>query len=68
MTIKLFMITSTILLFSACSEKTYEEMYKNQTNVFNCHANTAAENDNTAVLNGENPMKRPSYDEYRQRY
>jgi uncharacterized protein YcfL len=67
MTTKLLLISISLLLFSACSEKAYEDMYRNQTNIFDSYPNLQVENDNRTLQNGENPMKRPSYDEYRQR-
>ncbi len=60
-------ITITILFwFSSCSQKDYKNMYTEQYNIFNTHTETSAENNVKTMQEGENPMKRPSYDEYRQ--
>lgn len=41
-------------------------MYDNQANIFDSHTQTQTENDQRSIQNGQNPMKRPSYDEYMQ--
>jgi len=53
--------------FFGCSEKQYRNIYENQENIFDAHLNTRAENDNHSIQNGTNPIKRPSYDEYKKR-
>ena len=62
---KLFVLAGIPFLFLACSEKTYKTMYDEQFSLFDSTAHTSAERDNQAINNGENPMRRPSYDEYR---
>jgi len=37
-----------------------------QENIFDGHLSTQAERDNEAIKRGENPMDRPSYDEYKE--
>ena len=54
-------------LFVGCSDKSNRGMYDRKENFFDAHLNTSAENDYHAIQNGENPMKRPSYDEYREK-
>jgi len=67
MTNKLLIIVSILLVFLGCSEKQYQHMYDNKTNIFDSHMQTQGENEQNSIQNGQNPMKRPSYDEYRQR-
>jgi uncharacterized protein YcfL len=62
-----FFITLLVFSFFGCSEKQYRNIYENQENIFDAHLNTRAENDNHNIQNGKNPMKRPSYDEYKER-
>jgi len=66
MTTKLLIITSTILLFTACSQIDYKGMYDNQTNIFDLHMQTQGENEQNSIQRGENPISRPTYDEYRE--
>jgi len=66
---KTVLIVGAVLLFSACSEKDYKHMYTEQYNVsdlLNGTSQTSAESNVKTMQNGQNPMKRPSYDEYRQ--
>ena len=66
---KTILIVEAVLLFSACSEKDYKHMYTEQYNVsdlLNGTSQTSAESNVKTMQNGQNPMKRPSYDEYRQ--
>ena len=64
---KIILIMGILLLFSACSEKDYRYMYTEQENIFENKPQTSAERNYRTMQNGENPMKRPSYDEYRQK-
>jgi len=66
---KTILIVGSILLFSACSQKDYKHMYTEQYNIFDTYGSnphTSAENNVKTMQDGQNPMKRPSYDEYRQ--
>ena len=63
---KTVLIMGFFLLFSACSEKGKRAMYKEQLNLFDSQIHTSAEKDYRSMQNGENPMKRPSYEEYRE--
>jgi len=67
---KITLIMGILLLLSACSEQDYKYMYTEQENVFdilNNKPHTSAERDYKTIQNGQNPMKRPSYDEYREK-
>ncbi len=64
MTNKLFTIISIVILFLGCSQIDYKNMYDNQVNIFDAHAQTQSRNDQRSIQNSINPMKRPSYDEY----
>ena len=61
---KLFLIIS-LLLFLGCSQKDYESMYQENFNPFEIHSNSSAQGKYETIQNGENPMNKPSYDEYR---
>jgi len=37
-----------------------------QENIFDGHLSTQTERDNSAIQRGENPIRRPTYDEYRE--
>jgi len=63
---KFLFITLLISSFFGCSEKEYRHIYENQENIFGAHFKTKAENDNNSIKNGINPIKRPSYDEYKE--
>ena len=66
---KIVLIIAVLLWFSACSQKDYKHMYTEQYTIFDTYGanpKTSAENNVKTMQNGENPMKRPSYDEYRQ--
>jgi len=65
----MILIVGAVLLFSACSQKDYKHMYTEQYTIFDelgSNPHTSAENNVKTMQNGQNPMKRPSYDEYRQ--
>ena len=64
MTNKLLIVVSILLLFFGCNK----DMYDREVNPFNSNGHhTKGEADLNTLQSGENPMKRPSYDEYRQR-
>ena len=63
MTNKLLIGFSILLIFLGCNK----DMYDRQVNPFNLNGHhTKGEADLTTLQNGENPMKRPSYNEYKQ--
>jgi len=62
---RIVLLIGMLLLFSACSEKDYRHIYTEQTNFFDNRLHTSAECSVQTMQNGENPMNRPSYDEYR---
>ena len=64
---KIILLIGMLLLFLGCSEKEYASMYYERFNPFDIHQNTAAKSNYEMVKNGKNPMKRPSYVEYRQK-
>jgi len=53
------------LFFIGCSQRDYESMYYENFTPCETHPKSFAQGNYEAVKNGENPMKRPSYDEYR---
>ena len=62
---KLFIVISILLFFIGCSKASYKDMYDRQSNPFHSNGyHTKGEADLTTLQNGENPMKRPTYDEY----
>lgn len=64
---KIFIIFTLLLIFLGCNKKQYKHMYDNKLNVLDYPIKTQGQNDHNTIQNGQNPMKRPSYDEYRQR-
>jgi len=64
---KVILLMAIVFLFVGCSDKNNKDMYGRKYNIFDTHLPTSAENDYRSVQNGENPMKRPSYDEYREK-
>ena len=64
---KIFLLTAILLFFSACTEQDYRHMYDDRYIIINGSPRTAAESDYESLQNGQNPMKRPSYDEYREK-
>jgi len=60
----------TLLIYSllGCSEKEYRNIYENQENIFGVNLKTRTENDNDSIKNGINPIKRPSYNEYKEQW
>lgn len=64
------LIAGIILLFSACSQKDYKHMYTEQYTIFDTYGSnphTSSENNVKTMQNGQNPMKRPSYEEYQEK-
>jgi len=56
-----------VLLFSACTDiidANNRTLYNHKGSVLGSTIRTSAENDYRSVQNGENPLKRPTYDEY----
>ena len=63
MTFKLKLLShllTTALLFLGC-----KDAYINQNNPFSIEQRTKASSDVTTMQRGENPMNRPSYEEYK---
>jgi hypothetical protein len=59
------MVFSILLLFIGCTKTGDKYMYDRQVNPFHSNGyHTKGEADLNTLQNGENPMKRPSYDEY----